>query len=152
MYQQFISTPLGNMLAKVAMDKLFFLQFQEPGKLIKEYHHPLFDELKLQLSAYFHQEIIQFDIPLMTFGTVFQQHVWSALSIIPYGQVISYQTQAQLINKPKALRAVANANSKNPIQIIQACHRVIRQNGLIGGYHAGIERKRFLLALEGGDF
>jgi len=67
---------------------------------------------------------------------------------IPYGQTYSYGEFAAIIGKPAACRAVGNANGKNPIPIIVPCHRVIRENGDIGGYTGGLDKKRFLLDLE----
>lgn len=67
---------------------------------------------------------------------------------IPYGATVSYSTEASMLEYPKAVRAVANANGKNKIAIIIPCHRVIAKNGGIGGYSGGLWRKEYLLALE----
>ncbi len=82
-------------------------------------------------------------------GTGFQQKVWEALQSIPYGQTKSYAWIAEAIGQSKAVRAVGGANGKNPIPIIVPCHRVIRKDGNIGGYTGGLDKKRFLLDLEG---
>ena len=68
---------------------------------------------------------------------------------IPYGQTISYAEEACRAGHPTALRAIGNANGRNPLAIIVPCHRVIASNGTIGGYSSGLDRKRFLLRLEG---
>lgn len=81
-------------------------------------------------------------------GTNFQQRVWQALLTIPYGATRSYQDIALQIGHPNAVRAVANACGANPISLLIPCHRVIRQNGDLGGYRWGSERKRWLLARE----
>ena len=78
----------------------------------------------------------------------FQKIVWKELLKINYGRTISYSGVANLISYPKAVRAVASAVGKNPISIIVPCHRVIRKNGLIGGYAWGVKMKRALLDVE----
>ena len=82
-------------------------------------------------------------------GTEFQQKVWRALQEIEYGETISYATLAQRVDSPKGFRAVAQANGKNPFSIIVPCHRVIASDGKLGGYTGGLDKKEYLLALEG---
>lgn len=81
-------------------------------------------------------------------GTNFQIKVWEALVRIPQGGMMSYQQVAHRIGMPKASRAVANAIAHNPIQYLIPCHRVIQTMGVFGGYQAGAERKKALLAWE----
>ena len=88
------------------------------------------------------------DLPLDLSGSVFQQRVWEALRQIPLGQTVSYQQIARQLGQPKAFRAVANACGANPLAIIVPCHRVLRQDGSLGGYRWGLERKRQLLERE----
>jgi len=102
-----------------------------------------------QLDAYFARELTDFDVPLDLQGTAFQQSVWQALYKIPFGKSVSYAQQARQLGNPKALRAVGSAIGKNPVSIIVPCHRVIGTSGAVTGYAGGLERKRFLLALEG---
>lgn len=102
-----------------------------------------------QLAAYFAGELTSFDLPLQPAGTAFQRKVWMALRDIPYGQTISYGELAAGIGAPAASRAVGLANGKNPISIVVPCHRVIGGDGSLTGYGGGLERKRFLLDLEG---
>ena len=84
-------------------------------------------------------------------GTKFQIKVWKYLKTIPKGQVRTYLDVAKAINKPKAVRAVANAIGKNPYAPKIPCHRVIRSDGSLGGYSGsgGIKTKRRLLESEG---
>lgn len=90
------------------------------------------------------------DLPLdFSIGTEFQQRVWGALQGIEYGETISYATLAQRVDSPKGFRAVAQANGKNPFSIIVPCHRVIASDGKLGGYTGGLDKKEYLLALEG---
>jgi methylated-DNA-[protein]-cysteine S-methyltransferase len=72
-----------------------------------------------------------------------------ALADIPYGETISYAELARRVGRPKAFRAVGQANGRNPLAIILPCHRVITSVGTIGGYGGGLPMKRELLALEG---
>ncbi|WP_201503307.1 methylated-DNA--[protein]-cysteine S-methyltransferase, partial [Psychrobacter aquimaris] len=103
-----------------------------------------------QLTAYFKGERQVFDLPIdISLGTKFQQRVWQALQNIGYGETISYATLAQNVDNPKGFRAVANANSKNPFSVIVPCHRVIASDGRLGGYTGGLDKKIYLLALEG---
>lgn len=103
-----------------------------------------------QLTAYFKGERQAFDLPLdISLGTEFQQRVWQQLQKIPHGETISYATLAQRVGNPKGFRAVANANGKNPFSIIIPCHRVIASDGKLGGYTGGLDKKTYLLALEG---
>ena len=67
-------------------------------------------------------------------GTKFQLKVWDEIKKIPKGKTVSYKYIAQKIGKPLAFRAVANACAKNPLPITIPCHRVIKQNGKLGGY------------------
>ena len=84
-------------------------------------------------------------------GTKFQIKVWNYLKTIPKGQTRTYLEVAKAINKPKAFRAVANAIGKNPCAPKIPCHRVIRSDGLLGGYSGkgGIQKKKELLIKEG---
>jgi AraC family transcriptional regulator of adaptative response/methylated-DNA-[protein]-cysteine methyltransferase len=81
-------------------------------------------------------------------GTNFQIKVWEALLMIPSGFILSYQDVANLIRKPDAVRAVANAVSMNPIAYIIPCHRVIRKIGIIGDYRWGTVRKQAIIGWE----
>ena len=83
-------------------------------------------------------------------GTKFQLKVWKYLKKIPKGQIRTYSDVAKAINKPKSVRAVANAIGKNPYAPKIPCHRVIRSDGKLGGYSApgGTAAKRRLLKEE----
>ena len=84
-------------------------------------------------------------------GTDFQKKVWLEITKIPIGKTITYKELAKRIGNPNAYRAVANACAKNPLLEIIPCHRVIREDGKMGGYKGkkGIERKKRLLKSEG---
>jgi AraC family transcriptional regulator of adaptative response/methylated-DNA-[protein]-cysteine methyltransferase len=93
------------------------------------------------------------DIPVDTFtlaprGTEFQKMVWSYLRSIPAGEVRSYSEVAHALEIPRSSRAIANACGANSIALLIPCHRVVRRDGLLGGYRWGAEIKRRLLAVE----
>lgn len=81
-------------------------------------------------------------------GSDFQKSVWAVLRSIPVGSTLSYTDVAELLHKPTAVRAVANACAANPLALIIPCHRIVRTDGGISGYRWGVERKRALLAQE----
>lgn len=109
----------------------------------------LLDEVASDLVRYFGGERVTFFWPLKeSLGTPFQRTVWQALRKIPYGETRSYCQLAQTIGKLKSARAVGQANKQNPFPLAIPCHRVISQDGDIGGYAAGVEIKRRLLCLE----
>lgn len=81
-------------------------------------------------------------------GTAFQQRVWRALTEVPRGHTKSYQDIAAAIGQPKAARAVASAIARNRIAVVVPCHRVIREDGSVGGYRWGVPTKRQILAAE----
>ena len=105
-----------------------------------------------QVEAYFDGSLKDFDLPLRSDGTPFQQAVWRALERIPYGTVTSYVEIARRVGKPTASRAVGAANGRNPIAIIVPCHRVIGADGSLTGYGGGMWRKEWLLNHEGHAF
>ena len=101
-----------------------------------------------QLAEYFAGQRTEFDLPLEMAGTDFQRRVWAALREIPYGETVSYGELARGIGKASASRAVGLANGKNPFAVVVPCHRVVGSDGSLTGYGGGLDRKRFLLALE----
>ena len=108
----------------------------------------LLQEACRQLDEYFQGKRRQFDLPLGYAGTPFQESVWRELQNIPYGETRSYEDIAIKIGNPKAVRAVGQANNKNPILLMIPCHRVIHKSGDISGFACGIETKKYLLGLE----
>ncbi|MCX4293779.1 MAG: methylated-DNA--[protein]-cysteine S-methyltransferase [Prevotella sp.] len=106
------------------------------------------DSAILQLEEYFNGKRQEFDIPLLFVGTDFQKKVWNRLLSIPFGKTISYGEMARQIGKPKAVRAVANANGANSMSIFAPCHRVIGSDHTLTGYGGGLAVKEYLLKLE----
>lgn len=113
--------------------------------------HPLLDKASQQLDDYFAGRRKKFDVKLdlAVHGTPFQQTVWNALLNIDFGKTSTYGAHADHIHKPKAVRAVGGAIGRNPISIIVPCHRVVGSNGSLTGFAGGLDRKKYLLQLEG---
>ncbi|MFN5382187.1 MAG: bifunctional transcriptional activator/DNA repair enzyme AdaA [Alphaproteobacteria bacterium] len=106
------------------------------------------ESITSEIGEYFDGKLKEFKTPIHLMGTPFQQRVWNELMLIPYGSVRSYKEQAEKIGRPSSYRAVANANGANQLAIIIPCHRIIRENGDIGGYGGGIIRKKWLIEHE----
>jgi O-6-methylguanine DNA methyltransferase len=157
-----VTTPLGEMFAASTSKGICMLSFYDKFhidaqlKNLKERfnaqiiasNNDFFLQLQQELDEYFQGIRSCFTLPLQLLGTSFQVQCWKVLLSIEYGKTISYKEEAQKINNAKAYRAVANANAQNMIEILVPCHRVIQENGKLGGYSSGIERKEFLLKLE----
>lgn len=111
-------------------------------------HEKIMVATKKQLDEYFQGKRKKFDLPLVIKGTDFQMQVWKELLNIPYAQTISYGEQAEKVGNKNKARAVGMANGCNPISIVIPCHRVIGSNGDLVGFGGGIEKKKYLLALE----
>ena len=157
-----VGTPLGSMIMGVHDSGLCLLEFAERrmldtqlkrlsrhmGRVFLPGEHPLMEQVKNQLDAYFDGTLRRFTLPLTAPGTAFQEAVWSALLQIPFGETRSYADIAVSIGQPEAVRAVGQANGDNRIAIVIPCHRVVGAGGEPTGYGGGIWRKEYLLALE----
>ncbi len=106
------------------------------------------EDCVMQLNEYFEGTRTQFDLKLNPEGTDFQKTVWKQLEQIPYGKTVSYLELSKQLGDVKAIRAVANANGKNPLWIVVPCHRVIGSDGSLTGYAGGLHRKQWLLEHE----
>lgn len=116
-------------------------------KKTKDATSPLLEACAGEIKEYLAGKRSAFDIPLRIEGTDFDIAVLEAMRKIAYGKTTSYAALAKAIGKPKAYRAVANACGRNRIPILIPCHRVVASEGL-GGFNAGIQRKKALLRLE----
>lgn len=149
-------SPVGKLLLIEKENKLIGLEFLEEDQVIcKENSNqktPLLEACCKQLEEYFNGQRKDFQLPIYAEGTVFQQEVWQALTTISYGETASYKDIAIKIERPKAMRAVGNANHNNPIPIIIPCHRVIGTSGKLIGYGGGLWRKEWLLKHERESF
>ena len=154
-----IETPLGEMIAGATDEGICLLEFSDRRMLPTEYKDLIrllkttiedgenkhLKTLRKQLKEYFDGKRKEFDLPLVTPGTEFQQAVWRELQNIQFGSTRSYHDQSVALNRPDSVRAVANANGMNRISIIIPCHRVIGSDGHLTGYGGGLKRKKWLL-------
>lgn len=120
-----------------------------PAEWVRDGSNPMLQQLQGELVEYFAGKRTRFDVPLAFAGTEFQQLVWTALQAIGQSETTSYGALAAAIGRPKAVRAVGTAVGRNPLCIVVPCHRVLASDGSLGGYVAGLDRKRHLLKLEG---
>ncbi len=152
----YIESPVGRLLLTASGDTLTGVYMNEHkngagiGTDWVQEETAVLTEAGRQLGEYFAGTRQSFDLPLSeTHGTPFQRRVWDELLRIGYGQTVSYGELARRIGDPKAVRAVGLANGRNPLSIVVPCHRVIGADGKLIGYGGGMERKSFLLRLEG---
>ncbi len=156
------TTPVGPMFACATQKGVCLLDFTDRRMLETEFRdlckrldgvilpgdNPHLEQVQIELAEYFAGKRREFDVPLDTPGTDFQQAVWKVLCNIPFGETRSYKEQAIALGNPKAVRAVASANGHNRVSIIIPCHRVIGSDGSLVGYGGGLHRKKWLLDME----
>ncbi len=123
-----------------------------PDEVPAQVEDPILDAAVRQIQEYAQGQRHSFELPTKAMGTDFQQAVWHALTQIPYGETRSYADVAQALGKPGAARAVGQANARNPLPLVQPCHRVLSADGGLGGWMgSGTDNglKRTLLDMEG---
>ena len=147
-YQASMTTPLGPLKIRCNPHAITSIAFADESDGTDE-DTPLLQQAKRELSEYFAGTRTVFELPLQPQGTKFQQSVWQALRTIQHGQLASYGDIAKRIGNPQGMRAVGMANRHNPVAIVIPCHRVIGANGTLTGYAGGLEKKAWLLNLEG---
>jgi AraC family transcriptional regulator of adaptative response/methylated-DNA-[protein]-cysteine methyltransferase len=155
-------SPLGRMLIAATERGICSIQFGRSDSELLEGLKREFpfasrkkDEGGLQswvdaLLRHMHGKDLNSALPLDIRATAFQRQVWAYLQSIPFGATKSYSQVAKGIGQPTAARAVARACATNPVAVAIPCHRVVREDGSMGGYRWGIERKKTLLEMEQG--
>jgi methylated-DNA-[protein]-cysteine S-methyltransferase len=149
-----IDSPIGELTLVARDDVLSGIYF--PG----HWHMPApevfgaraergFEQAQQQLGEYFAGERTEFELATTIVGEEFQRRVWELIDRIPYGQTTTYGEMAQELGDPVLAREVGAAVGRNPLSIVVPCHRVVGKDGKLTGYAGGLERKRFLLELEG---
>jgi methylated-DNA-[protein]-cysteine S-methyltransferase len=110
------------------------------------------DEVRRELDEYFagHRHDFELALDWALVRTPFHRGVLRVTAEIPFGATSTYREIAAAAGSPAAFRATGNALGANPIPIVVPCHRVLASGGGLGGYTGGLERKRLLLAIEGG--
>ncbi|MEK9723473.1 MAG: methylated-DNA--[protein]-cysteine S-methyltransferase [Rhodospirillaceae bacterium] len=144
-------SPVGALTAFAVNNALVALEWGRPEPSAQA-PSDLLDEVRAQLDAYFDGKLTRFHLPLAPAGSDFQRRVWAAMNEIPYGETRTYGELAEAVGG--GARAVGGACGKNPIPIIQPCHRVMGEGGRLTGFSGGTgpESKVFLLKLEGAMF
>lgn len=145
------NTPIGKLT--IAEDNGYithiFLNGEEPINNHSSETTPLLKKAETQLGEYFKGQRTIFDLPIKPNGGPFFQKVWQTMiDKVPFGTTTSYSQIAELVNSPKACRAIGMANNRNPIPIIIPCHRIVGKNGNLTGFRGGLDMKTKLLKLE----
>lgn len=143
-----VNTPLGFTKIVGNDDGIFSVTILNSEEKITDIIPDALEDCVIQLNEYFNGIRKQFQLKLNPEGTEFQKKVWKQLEQIPYGKTLSYLELSKQLEDIKAIRAIANANGKNPLWIIVPCHRVIGSNGSLTGYAGGLQRKQWLLEHE----
>ena len=139
-----IKTPLGIAEITGSSAGISSIKVSDEGEISTEIPLELESAVN-QLQDYFSGKLQNFNLELDPEGTEFQKKVWKQLTKIPFGKTTSYLELSQELGDPKAIRAVASANGKNPLWIVIPCHRVIGSDGSLTGYAGGLHRKKWLL-------
>ena len=155
-----VDSPVGRLLVAATPRGLVRVAFDPDDHVLEELASRLsprvleaparLDEVRRELDEYFEGRRVHFELPVdwaLTRG--FFRRVLQATAGIDYGQVRTYSEVASRAGSPRAVRAAGNALASNPIPVVVPCHRVVRTGGALGGYGGGIDRKEFLLTLEG---
>lgn len=154
------STPIGRMLVAGTVKGISAIYLgdseeQLEATLRREYPAATISKNPAQLSQWVRQlvrhlsgEQAELNLPLDVKATAFQRRVWEALQNIPRGRTQSYSQLARTLGLPKGQRAVARACATNPAAILIPCHRIVREDGGLGGYRWGLKRKQALLEAE----
>lgn len=147
-----ISTPLGKLLLESDGDYLTGIKIYNEEEVLEEKSLGIFLETEYFLDSYF-KGVERNTLNYKLIGSEFQKRIWNILLRIPYGEIRSYGEVTREYMKRYSVdsmspQAVGTAIGKNPLLILVPCHRVIKSDGSIGGFSAGIKRKEFLLNLE----
>jgi methylated-DNA-[protein]-cysteine S-methyltransferase len=153
-----VESPLGPIVLAAHDDALAGVWFvgqrhfpvpEHLGERVEPDDEPVLARAAAELAEYLAGARTTFDVPTAAAGTAFQRAVWEAVAAIGYGATRTYAQVADDLGRPTAVRAVAAAVGRNPLCLVVPCHRVVGSDGSLTGYAGGLERKEWLLALEG---
>lgn len=144
-------SPIGNLYLTHYKDYITSISFQSNYSISTDKEPEIIKEAKKELDEYFNLKRKIFDIPIAVYGSDFQYKVWKETYKIPFGEIETYSNIAKKISNSfgSIFRAVGSAEGKNKIPIIIPCHRVVSKDLKLTGYAGGIEKKEYLLKLEG---
>jgi methylated-DNA-[protein]-cysteine S-methyltransferase len=155
-----VDSPLGRLVVAVTARGLVRLAYPGEEDVLDELARDVSprilrlagrtDEARRELDEYFEGSRVRFEVPVdWSLTTGFTRKVLRATARIPFGELSTYSEVASRAGSERAYRAAGNALGSNPIPIVVPCHRVVHSGGGLGGYTGGLERKEFLLTLEG---
>ena len=158
-----VDSPLGPLLAAAGprgLVRLAYLDYEGGEEVLERLSRRVspriveapdqLDQVRRELDDYFEGRRKRFDLPVdLELARGFGRRVLEATAAVPFGEVATYRAVAGKAGNERASRAAGNALGANPIPIVVPCHRILRTGGGLGGYTGGIERKRFLLSIEG---
>jgi methylated-DNA-[protein]-cysteine S-methyltransferase len=158
-----VDSPLGSLVVAATprgLVRVSYSEFRGEDEVLEELARKVsprvleapakLDPVRRELDEYFEGHRERFDTPIdWSYLAGFTREVLRATAAIEYGEVSTYAGVAEAAGSPRAVRAAGNALGANPMPVIVPCHRVLRTGGMLGGYTGGIERKEFLLRLEG---
>lgn len=147
-YLSYYDSPVGKLMIRADEQALFSLT------IVKDITYETRENELTKLAAdelreYFEGKRTRFDLPIAPRGTEFQKKIWAELVRVPFGHTVGYRELGERAYNKQLPRAVGNAVGRNPLLIIIPCHRVIRADGSLGGFSAGIDVKKELMRLEG---
>jgi methylated-DNA-[protein]-cysteine S-methyltransferase len=158
-----VDSPLGPLVVAATprgLVRVSYTQFRGEDEVLEELARRVsprvleaparLDGVRRELDEYFEGQRQRFDTPIdWSHLAGFTREVLRATAQIGFGEVSTYAGVAEAAGSPRAVRAAGNALGANPMPVIVPCHRVLRTGGALGGYTGGLERKEFLLRLEG---
>src|ERR687889_1326648 len=158
-----VDSPLGPLVVAAAhkgLVRVSYTEFRGENEVLEELARRVsprvleaparLDPVRRELDEYFEGRRQDFDVPIdWSYLAGFTREVLRATARIGFGEVSSYAGVAAEAGSPRAVRAAGNALGSNPMPVVVPCHRVLRTGGKLGGYTGGLERKEFLLRLEG---
>lgn len=146
----YVDSPVGRLAIEADQDTVTAVRWASLGERTRDKTaSPVLKEAARQLDRYFARKLKRFDLPIDAHGTDFQKRVWAMMRDIPYGETATYGGMAIALGSGP--RPIGMACARNPIPIIQPCHRVLGSGGKEGGFSGGkgLPTKRQLLAIEG---
>ena len=157
-----VDSPVGKLLAARTKRGLVELSYggEQPDPLLAELSEKLsprvleapgrLDDVRRQLDEYFEGRRTDFELPIdWSLSRGFTQRILQATAKVPFGELATYRDMATRAGNERAVRAAGNALGSNHMPIVVPCHRIVRTGGALGGYTGGLERKEYLLRLEG---
>lgn len=147
-YKHDIDSPIGSLRISASDSAILSINFLDTHQTTFSAINPMIEKCIDQLYKYFNGELRKFDLELAPEGSDFQLSVWNIVSEVAFGETVSYEKIAFRLGDKNSVRAVGNANGKNPIPIVIPCHRIVGKNNDLTGYAGGLHRKEWLLSHE----